>query len=61
MSDYDSAIIKMLRVLADGGDSKVEEELCVRVSHICSKKEFKRVFYCFDVLCRLRIMIIAMQ
>ena len=43
VSDYDSSIINMLKSVADGSSKKVEEELCVKVAHICSKKEYHRV------------------
>lgn len=43
VSDYDSSIVKMLQRVADGSSQTVEEELCVKVAHICSKKEYRRV------------------
>lgn len=33
----------MLQRVADGSSQTVEEELCVKVAHVCSKKEYRRV------------------
>lgn len=43
MDEYDDEITSVLMQRADNELSQAEESICVGITHICSKKEYRRV------------------
>ncbi len=43
VDDYDEEIVTVLQQVADNELTQAEESICVRISHLCSKKEYNRV------------------
>ena len=43
VDDYDEEIVTVLQQVADNELTQAEESICVRISHLCSKKEYNGV------------------